>query len=80
MISKNRCSNIKIPIPSLERQKEIVNYLEHNDALIKQLETEIEMNKRLSSQFLRTAIKTDILQEPETDLDPNIEPYPTELE
>ena len=80
MISKNRCSNIKIPVPSLERQKEIVEYCEHNDALIKQLETEIEMNKRLSSQFLRTAIKTDILQEPETDLDPNIEPYPTELE
>jgi type I restriction-modification system DNA methylase subunit len=56
MISKDRCSNIKIQIPSLERQKEIVEYCEYNDALIKQLETEIEMNKRESSQFLRTAI------------------------
>jgi type I restriction enzyme S subunit len=73
-ISKRILEDLKIPVPSLERQKEIVEYCEHNDALIKQLETEIEMNKRLSSQFLRTAIKTDILQEPETDLDPNIEP------
>jgi type I restriction-modification system DNA methylase subunit/restriction endonuclease S subunit len=35
---------IKIPIPSLERQKEIVEYCEYNDTLIRQLKKEIENN------------------------------------
>ena len=33
--------NLKIPVPSLERQKEIVEYCEYNDTLIKQLEKEL---------------------------------------
>ena len=36
--------SIKIPIPSLERQKEIVEYCEYNDTLIRQLKNEIENN------------------------------------
>jgi type I restriction enzyme M protein len=44
--------SIKIPIPSLERQKEIVEYCEYNDSLIKQLEKEIENNKKQAQQFI----------------------------
>ena len=44
---------IKIPIPSLERQKEIVEYCEYNDTLIKQLEKEIENNKMIQSAKLK---------------------------
>lgn len=48
--------NLKIPIPSLERQKEIVDYCEHNDNLIKQLEREIENNKIQAQQFMMSAL------------------------
>ena len=44
--------DLKIPIPSLERQKEIVEYCEYNDTLIKQLEKEIENNKKQAQQFI----------------------------
>jgi type I restriction-modification system DNA methylase subunit len=47
---------IKIPIPSLQRQKEIVAYCEINEALIKQLENEIEINKKEAQQFLKNAV------------------------
>jgi type I restriction-modification system DNA methylase subunit len=50
--------SIKIPIPSLERQKEIVEYCENNDLLIKQLEKEIESNKKQATQFMATIIKS----------------------
>ena len=36
---------MKIPIPSIEKQKEIIEYLEFNDNLIKTLEKENEINK-----------------------------------
>jgi type I restriction enzyme S subunit len=49
---------LKIPIPSLERQKEIVEYCENNDLLIKQLEKEIESNKKQATQFMATIIKS----------------------
>jgi restriction endonuclease S subunit len=49
--------NLKIPIPSLERQKEIVEYCEKNDALIKQLEMEIEQNKQMAIKYLNGVIK-----------------------
>jgi type I restriction enzyme S subunit len=44
--------DLKIPIPSLERQKEIIEYCEYNDSLIKQLEREIENNKTQAKQFI----------------------------
>ena len=59
-ISKEYVKNIKIPIPSLECQKEIVMYCEHNDLLIKQLEKEIENNKRLTRQFIKNVIKRQV--------------------
>ena len=51
-ISKTNIEGIKIPIPSLEHQKEIVEYCEYNDTLIKQLEKEIENNKKQAQQFI----------------------------
>ncbi len=67
MISKDRCSNIKIPIPSLDKQQEIVEYCEYNDALIKQLEKEIENNKKLAQQFIAGIVKSRIQSEEQED-------------
>lgn len=52
VISKTKLSNVKIPIPSFEKQQEIVSFCESNDGKIKELEEEIEFNKKLSSQIL----------------------------
>ena len=59
--------NIKIPIPSLERQQEIVEYCEYNDTLIKQLEKEIENNKKQAQQFITGIVKTQVKKEEESD-------------
>jgi len=50
-------SNIEIPIPSLKRQQEIVEYCEKNDILIKSLEKEIEDNEKIAKKYI-----TEILQ------------------
>ena len=55
--SKN-LEQLKIPIPSLERQKEIVEYCDNKGLLIKQLEKEIESNKKQATQFMATIIKS----------------------
>jgi restriction endonuclease S subunit len=52
--------SIKIPIPPLERQKEIVEY---NDTLIKQLEKEIENNKNQAQQFITGIVKEHVKTE-----------------
>jgi restriction endonuclease S subunit len=63
-ISKDYIQNIQIPLPSNERQKEIVDYLDNNLLLIETLEKDIEKNKLLAEQFLKTAIKSgDIIEE-----------------
>ncbi len=60
-ISKDYINNIKILIPSLEKQKEIVEYCEYNDLLIKQLEKEIELNKKQANEFMRHVLYKDKL-------------------
>ena len=55
--------SIKIPIPSLERQNEIVEYCEYNDTLIKQLEKEIENNKKQAQQFITGIVKAQVQTE-----------------
>ena len=55
-INQENFYKIKIPIPSLERQQEIVAYCERNEALIRDLETEIEQNKQMASQFLSSVL------------------------
>jgi len=56
---------IKIPIPSLERQKEIIEYCEYNDALVKQLEKEIENNKKQAQQFITGIVKAQVKEDVE---------------
>lgn len=58
-IKKGDIEGLKIVIPSLERQKEIVEYCEYNDTLIKQLEKEIENNKKQAQQFITGIVKTE---------------------
>ena len=55
--------SINIPIPSIERQKEIVEYCEYNDTLIKQLEKEIVNNKKQAQQFITGIVKTQVKEE-----------------
>jgi type I restriction enzyme S subunit len=55
-ISKEYIKSIKISIPSLEKQEKIVKYCEFNDELIKQLEKEIENNKKQARMFINCII------------------------
>ncbi len=66
--------NIKIPIPSLERQQEIVEYCEYNDTLIKQLEKEIENNKKQAEKCITSIVKTQVLEEQDDTISLNTEP------
>jgi type I restriction-modification system DNA methylase subunit len=56
-ISMEKLKSLKIPIPSLEKQQEIVAYCDYNCNLIKQLENEIEHNKELAEQFIKDIVK-----------------------
>lgn len=60
--SKDLC-DFNIPIPSLDRQKEIAAYCEFNDALIMNLEMEIEKNKKEAKQFLKNVVKSQSQEE-----------------
>jgi len=62
-IKKGDIEGLKIVIPSLERQKEIVEYCEYNDTLIKQLEKEIENNKKQAQKFITGIVKTQVQSE-----------------
>jgi len=55
-INQENFYKLKIPIPSLEKQEEIVKYCEFNDELIKQLEKEIENNKKQAQMFINSII------------------------
>jgi type I restriction enzyme M protein len=56
-IDMKELMELKIPVPSLEKQKEIVAYCDYNCNLIKQLENEIENNKELAEQFIKGIVK-----------------------
>jgi type I restriction enzyme M protein len=73
-IKKGDFETLKIPIPSLERQKEIVEYCEYNDTIIKQLEKEIENNKKQAQMFITSIVKTKLLQEQDETSSVNTEP------
>ena len=60
-VSFDDFETIKILVPSIERQKEIVEYCEYNDKLIKNLEKDIENNKKQAQQFIRGIIIRTIL-------------------
>jgi type I restriction enzyme S subunit len=52
-ITKQILENLKIPIPSIEKQKEIIEYLDFNDELIKTLEKENEINKNNAKLLMK---------------------------
>lgn len=52
----NEFKSIKIPIPSLDKQKEIVEYCEYNDNLIQLLKKEIESNKKQAEYIMNSII------------------------
>uniref|UniRef100_A0A6C0KPZ9 site-specific DNA-methyltransferase (adenine-specific) n=1 Tax=viral metagenome TaxID=1070528 RepID=A0A6C0KPZ9_9ZZZZ len=56
-LEMDELKSLKIPVPSLEKQKEIVAYCDYNCNLIKQLENEIENNKELAEQFIKGIVK-----------------------
>jgi type I restriction-modification system DNA methylase subunit len=74
--------SIKIPIPSLEHQKEIVEYCEANELLIQKLEMEIENNKKQAQQFIDGIVKSKSisLEECETQSSSSTESSPSEDE
>ena len=82
-VSFDDFETIKIPLPSIERQKEIVDYCEYNDTLIKQLETEIENNKKQAQQFIsgivKAQVKEDVEEQTETS-SVNTEPIDEEVQ
>lgn len=59
VISKTNLKSIKVPIPSIEKQQEIIVYCEFNDYLIDQLEKEIENNKKFIKKFFDNVVKSD---------------------
>ena len=59
-ITKGTLETLKIPIPTLERQVEIVEYCECNDMLIEQLEREIENDKKQAQLFITSIVKTQL--------------------
>jgi len=77
-ITKGTLEKLIIHVPSLEKQKEIVEYCEYNDNLIKHLEKEIEMNKNLAKQFIMSIVKsnnTDDKYESDSEDDDSDEEY-----
>jgi type I restriction-modification system DNA methylase subunit len=76
-INQENFYKLKITVPSLERQKEIVEYCEYNDTLIKQLENEIENNKKQAQQFITSIVKSSVeafAEEPDDISSVNTEP------
>ena len=66
-VSFDDFETIKIPVPSIERQKEIIEYCEYNDTLIKQLEKEIENNKKQAQEFITGIVKAQVQTEEQSD-------------
>jgi type I restriction-modification system DNA methylase subunit/restriction endonuclease S subunit len=51
-LSTTSLKSIPISVPSLEQQAEIVEYCDRNEALIKELEQDIERNKQLAKKYM----------------------------
>jgi type I restriction-modification system DNA methylase subunit len=62
-INQENFYKLKIQVPTLERQREIVEYCEYNDSIIKQLEKEIKNNKKQAKQFITSIVKAQCQQE-----------------
>jgi len=69
-LNKKTIRALTILVPSIERQKQIIEFCEHKDNLIKQLEKEIENNKQIAQEFIINITKAKI--KPITDDDCDI--------
>ena len=58
-ITKENLNNLKIPIPPLNIQEDIIKYCDYNDKIIKQLEKEIDENKKMSKIFISNIINNE---------------------
>ena len=66
-VYSNTISNIKIPIPPLEIQKDIVDYCDNNNNLIEKLKEEIERNKDLADKIINSICqKVEVVNNSET--------------
>jgi type I restriction-modification system DNA methylase subunit len=72
-LDMDKFKKLKIPVPSLEKQKEIIEYCESNNNLIKQLENEIEQNKIQANLFLSNIVKKIKIKQDELSDDELIE-------
>lgn len=52
-LSLKNLKSFRIPFPSSEKQKEIVDFLENNIEVVKNLEKEIEKNKECARRFMK---------------------------
>lgn len=59
-IDINKFKSIKTPLPTLKRQREIADYFQNNDAVMKLLQKEVESIKKLNNQYIK-----DIVNPPE---------------
>jgi type I restriction-modification system DNA methylase subunit/restriction endonuclease S subunit len=80
IISLDDIKSIKIPIPPLERQQEIVEYCERNDAIIRELEQEIAQTKQLTATFMTEAIRCTTITELDNATEPDVENVSETLE
>lgn len=58
-VNKEHIAKLKILIPSIEKQKEIIEYCEFNDKLIEQIEKSIEKNKLMAKNFMDIITKNN---------------------
>ena len=58
-IDMTKFKNFKIPIPLLEQQIQIIEFCENNNNIIKQLEKEIDENKKISKIFISNIINNE---------------------
>jgi restriction endonuclease S subunit len=71
-LDMDKFKKLKIPVPSLEKQKEIIEYCESNNNLIKQLENEIEQNKIQANLFLSNIVKKVKIEQDELSDDDSV--------
>lgn len=62
-INQENFYKLKIPIPSLDQQKEIIKYCEDNNKTIEMLKKEIEQNNILANKFISSIIKNSKVNE-----------------
>lgn len=58
-VNKEQIAKLNISIPSIKKQKEIIEYCEFNDGLIEQIEKSVEKNKLMAQNFVDSITKNN---------------------